>query len=408
VDNAFRSPMPARSRHDTVAPVKRIYGVLAVEVMLIVCFAVAYDSLDFKIYLWGGDAIARDAHLYLAQGYAHWFTYTPFAALAFSFLAAMPTVLARVLWQLASVAALGIACALALKLAGRRLVPIEVATLVAGFLLLEPVYHTLYQGQINLILMAMALMDVWLVSRGRRAGFGIGVAAAIKLTPAIFVVFLLATRRPAAIRAACVATGTFLACALIGLLVAPQASRLYWTRLFHDTSRVGVPYISNQSPYGAAARILDGVANIGVWFPVLTIAIGVAGLLMAAVLARRGDWLAAAATTGTTGLLVSPISWAHHWVWVVPALVVLLRDGRWIAAAAGFVLFGLAPMWWTPHFGGPDEYGLHGWVTVVANCYLLAGSAFLVYMGWCTRYASTVARSFGTLATMSAHSPSDT
>ena len=65
----------------------------------------------------------------------------------------------------------------------------------------------------------------------------------------------------------------------------------------------------------------------------------------------------------------------------MPALVVLWRDGRRIAVSAGFLLFALAPMWWTPHFGGPDEYGLHGLVTVVANCYLLAGLAFVTYMG---------------------------
>lgn len=360
---------------------KRIYGVLAAEVAAIVCVALFYNPLDFAIYRWGGEAVAGDARLYLEQGYAHWFTYSPFAATLFAVLAALPLVLARVLWQLASVAALAAAIVVAYKLSGRRPVPVEVAALTAGALLLEPVYHTLYQGQINLILMALILLDIWLVSRGRRAGFALGAAAAIKLTPAIFAVMLLLTGRRPGVRAAVTAGAVFLGCGLFGFLVAPEASKLYWTKLFHDTSRVGVPYISNQSPFGAAARILNGVDNIGTWFAAITAALAVVGLTIAVAYARRAEWLAAAAATGATGLLVSPISWAHHWVWVVPALILLLHDGRRIAAGAGFVLFALAPMWWTPHFGGPDEYGLHGWMTAVANCYLLAGLAFLAYLG---------------------------
>jgi hypothetical protein len=229
--------------------------------------------------------------------------------------------------------------------------------------------------------MALILFDVWLVSQGRRAGFAIGVAAAIKLTPALFAVMLILTARRPGVRAAVTAGVTFLGCGLFGFLVAPQASKLYWAKLFHDTSRVGVPYISNQSPFGTAARILGGVDSIGPWFALITAAAAVTGLTIAVVYARGGEWLAAAATTGVTGLLVSPVSWSHHWVWVVPAILLLLHDGRRIAAGAGFLLFALAPMWWTPHFGGPDEYGLHGWLTLVANCYLLAGLAFLVYLG---------------------------
>ena len=79
-------------------------------------------------------------------------------------------------------------------------------------------------------------------------------------------------------------------------------------------------------------------------------------------------------------MLVSPISWAHHWVWVLPALVLLLRAGHRIAAGAGYPLFAVAPFWFTPHAAGPREYGFHWLTTLVANCFLLAGVAFLAYM----------------------------
>ncbi|KAB2348275.1 glycosyltransferase 87 family protein [Actinomadura rudentiformis] len=361
-----------------------VFAVLAIELAAIVCFSVMYDSLDFHIYMWGGEAVLDDERLYREQGLAHWFTNTPFAAVTFAPLATLPLVVARVLWQLSSVAAFVVACVAAMKLAGWRASRATVGGVVAAGLALQPMYQTFFQGQVNLILLALVLTDVLRASRdggARWVGVGVGVAAAMKLTPGIFIVFFLVAGRT---KAAITAGMTFVCCTALGFVVAPGASWLYWTETFYDTSRVGVPYISNQSPNGAFARMLNGVDNVGAWYPVLQVALAVIGLGAAAVLARHDDWLGAAAVTGTTGLLVSPISWAHHWVWIMPALVLLVRGGRKarIAAGAAYVIFVLAPFWWTPHDGGPREYGFHGLMTLVANCYLVAGLAFLVFMVW--------------------------
>lgn len=94
--------------------------------------------------------------------------------------------------------------------------------------------------------------------------------------------------------------------------------------------------------------------------------------------------------TGAAGLLVSPVSWAHHWVWIVPALAVLIRDSNRKAALTGYILFALSPLWWTPHNGHPLEYGLHILLAPVANCYLLAGVVFLVRMAARLRNTSYV------------------
>ena len=361
-----------------VAPV--VYGVLGVELALVVVFAATYNALDFRIYMWGGHAVLHDNRLYLTLAYGHWFTYSPFAAIVYVPIAAIPLAVARVLWDLASVAALAYTVAIVLKLAGYRPSRVAVAGVTAAALPLDPFYQTLYLGQINLILLALILTDVWRVSRGSRGvtvGTGVGIAAAIKLTPAIFIVFFLLAGRA---KAALVAAGTFVACGLAGFLIAPGASKLYWRHLFFDTHRVGAPYISNQSPYAAAIRIAGGQAHVGAWWIVIPLALAAIGLAAAAVLARRQDWLGATAVTGVTGLLVSPISWAHHWVWILPALVVLVRSGHWIAAGLGYLLFAAAPFWHTPHAGGPHEYGFHGLLTLAANCFLIAGLAFLAYM----------------------------
>jgi len=358
-----------------------VYGVLGLELAVVVVFAAIYNALDFRIYMWGGHAVLHDSRLYLAPAYGHWFTYSPFAAMVFVPVAALPLAVARVLWDLVSVAALAWSCVLILKLAGRPPSRLMVAGVVAAAMALDPVWETLFLGQVNLILLALILTDIWLVSRGSpglAVGAGVGLAAAIKLTPAVFIVFFLLAGRT---RAAVVAAATFVLCGLAGFAVAPHASTLYWEHLSHDTRRVGAPYISNQSPYAAAIRIAGGQGHIGWWWIGVSLAFAAVGLAVATVLVRRGDWLAATAVTGATGLLISPISWAHHWVWVLPALALLLRAGYRVAAAAGYLLFSVAPFWFTPHAAGPREYGFHWLLTLVANCFLIAGLAFLAFMG---------------------------
>ncbi len=362
---------------------RAIYTVLALELGLVIGFAAVYQPFDLNIYLWGGHQVLHGLRLYHVQAHANWFTYPPFAAVVFTPLTAVPAFVVRMCWELACVAALAWACVTTVKLAGYRPTRMLILALVAAGFVLEPMYHTLYLGQVNLFLLAFVLADITRVSRGKPAGIGIGIATAVKLTPAIFIVLLLITRR---FKDALIAIATFACCGVVGYLVNPGASRLYWTRLFDDTKRVSAPYISNQSPYAAATRLLGGVNHVGGWYILIPVILGACGLATAAVLASRRDWLGAAAVTGTTGLLVSPISWTHHWVWILPALAVLLRGGSRarIAAACGYVLFVLAPMWWTPHPGGPGEPGFHWVVTLIANCFLIAGVAFLGYAAWMT------------------------
>jgi Glycosyltransferase family 87 len=368
---------PGKASRAWVAPV--VYGVLGAELAAVITFAAIYNALDFRIYMWGGHAVLDDTRLYLALAYGHWFTYSPFAAVVFVPVAALPLALARVLWDLASIAALAYSCVLILKLAGYRPSRLMVAGVTAAAMALDPVYETLFLGQINLILLALILTDIWRAAHGRPAGIGVGIAAAIKLTPAIFILFFLLAGRT---KAALIAAGTFVACGLAGFLIAPRASKLYWEHLFFDTKRVGAPYISNQSPYGAAIRIAEGASHIGGWWAIIGVSFAAIGLAAATILARHQDWLGAAAVTGTTGVLVSPISWAHHWVWILPALVWLVRRDYRIAAGAGYLLFALAPFWYTPHAAGPREYGFHWLLTLVANCFLIAGLVFLGYMAW--------------------------
>jgi alpha-1,2-mannosyltransferase len=147
--------------------------ILAVEALGIVVFSATYDSLDFRIYWLGGHAITDGSRLYQEQLAEHYFTNSPFMAALFTPLAAVPLLLARMLWQPASLAAFVWACGLTVRMAGRR-VPLMVV--VAAGLLLQPVWQSFFLGQVNLVLLALVLADLHRVARGRPAGIGIGTA----------------------------------------------------------------------------------------------------------------------------------------------------------------------------------------------------------------------------------------
>ncbi|GAB6903177.1 glycosyltransferase 87 family protein [Kineosporia succinea] len=314
------------------------HTVLGFQVLAVIVFTLCWNPLDFFIYRAGGSAIQEGAALYLERQGGLFFTYTPFAALSFAPLSWLPLVPARVLWNVASVAAFALAGREMLRLVGVRFT----LWIVVGGLMLEPVWHTLFLGQINLFLLALVLHDLRRAAEGRSAGsavgIGVGVATAIKLTPGVFVVLLLFAGK---VRAAVTAAITFAVCTALGALASPGASWLYWREIFYDTTRVGVP-------------------------------------------GRRGDWPGAVAATGVTSLVVSPISWSHHWVWALPALVVLARSASWLCRlllGASVSVFVLSPMWWVPREVSP----------FVTNAYLVTGLGLLTWLAWRSRQEGELA-----------------
>lgn len=259
------------------------------------------------------------------------FTYPPFAGLVLAPLALGPWRVQAVLLTAASVAVVVVTTLRFLAPVARRAGwrPAVAGTLaVAVALVMAPVRETLAFGQINLLLVALVLADVVAMRRGWRwAGAGTGLAAAIKLTPAIFVLYFLLTRRW---RPAATAIATFLAATAAGFAVAPHASMQYWTATLWDASRIGhVDKTSNQSVLGMVARMAGPTPPRLLWV-VLAGAVLVVGMWRARRAFLHGDELVGLTLTGLTAVLVNPISWIHHLYWVVPAVIVLtdIATGR--------------------------------------------------------------------------------
>ena len=275
---------------------------------------------DAKVYRTGGAAALHGLDVYRNVPPA--FTYTPFAALLFVPLAFLPVDGIGLLLTTISLLCLEGAVWLVVPGEGRARALLW-AGVCALAIWLDPVSLTLLLGQVNLVLLLLVLADLSLPDGSRWKGAGIGVAAGIKLTPAFFVLYLALTRR---FRAAAVAAGTFAATVAVGFAVLPADALRYWGGTFLDSSRVGDPQnVRSQSLRSLLVRWAHTAQGVDAVWMVLAAAVAAAALGLAVWAHRRGDELLAMCACATAVLLVTPITWQHHWVWMVPALVWLAR-----------------------------------------------------------------------------------
>jgi len=345
-------------------------------------------QLDFAVYVLGAHHLV-DGHLYaVGLPYPPYlpFTYPPVAALVFGPLALLPHQAGQLVWAGVNVASLYGVLALSLRAVcpamDRTRLLLWSAVLLWPSYLLDPVRLTFFFGQVNLVLCVLLLADLtrtW-TFRGRTLPRGVlvGVAAAVKLVPLVFVPYLFVTRQ---VRAAWTALATFVACSLAAVALDPATSWDYWTRYATDAARVGNPsYILDQSIQGALDRLAHrDVSTVVV--DVLGAAVLVAGIALA-----RWAWQDSSAFLGilvcaTTGMVVSPITWEHHLVWAIPVLLWLAcapdrpAGGPVWAAAAALVLWR-APLRHVPS-GGTRELHEHGWTLVAADSSFVLLVAFL-------------------------------
>ncbi|MFJ6746699.1 glycosyltransferase 87 family protein [Streptomyces sp. NPDC091266] len=347
---------------------------------------------DIAVYRAEGEAAASGGDLY---GFAvtKWSlpaTYPPFAALLFIPTSWVELSTLKVTCVLVNAALLALLVHLSCKAAGlskaAHTAPVLLAATALG-LWLEPVFQTFVFGQINLVLTCLVLWDLSRPDGARFKGFATGLAAGIKLTPAIFAVYLLVTGR---VKAAFTALAGFVVSVLIGLLVLPGASLEFWTRRMFETDRVGkVWVVDNQSLQGLIARVLHTPAPGLLWMAAAALT-AAAGLYTARrVYLRRGLDSWGVLCTSVTALLISPISWSHHWVWCVPLLAALAARTRGIRRrrallAAVTLVFTARTLWIVPHSGDLD---LHyaWWQQPLAAPYPLLGLAVLAALLWWTR-----------------------
>jgi alpha-1,2-mannosyltransferase len=420
-------------------------GVFALALGLYVIYTVIHpksftmDPVDLAVYRSGGLIVRHVRPLYdprLAAPLYDWvgygklhlpFTYTPFAAIAFALISFVPWWLSQQLSVAVDILALLTALWLILGGLGynRDKTRLGVTLLGAGLVFwTEPVLRTMYLGQVNLVLMALISWDLCQPDTGKSRwwkGFGTGVAAGIKLVPLIFIPYLLLARK---FRQAAMAAAGFAFTVLLGFVILPGDSRTWWLDgLFFQGQRTGFTgWAGNQSLDGLITRLTGSVSGAKPAWTVAAVVVGAAGVIAAALLDRKGYQVAGLLTAALTGLLVSPISWDHHWVWIAPGALTAahyaVKAWRRHATRAAVALGALAaaiPLWfgawparlftarlnlgndslgllWIPRNTNPIYYQWYGdrpgfveyhWhlaALIAGDAYILAGLALLVML----------------------------
>jgi alpha-1,2-mannosyltransferase len=281
-------------------------------------------QIDAMVYRFGGYRVLQGLELYSTGIFGSHrvllFTYTPFAALCFTPLSRMSLPWLRALSLAAAAALLAYVVQrmlAALDMPSRQHWWTLTALLVGLCLWVEPVRYSIQLGQINLVILAVVVADLLGSPERKWAGVGIGLVAGIKLTPAIFLIYLVLIGRR---RAGLVGAATFLATVVLGFAILPTDSGTYWLGgKFDNPQRVSPDPTVSSSVRGLFLRLHfpTGVAT--------AVALSLALLcLVVAVLAwRRGHRVLGLSLVGMASAASSPFSWSHHWVWLV-ALVVHL------------------------------------------------------------------------------------
>ncbi|MET7875447.1 glycosyltransferase 87 family protein [Micromonospora sp. DT68] len=349
-------------RADRLAPVQRVMrgidrrnvvrGAIVAAVAYAAWLAIGefgrpYNFFDMKIYhgavVWW--ASGHELYEFIAPGTTLGFTYPPFAGLVMLPMAQLPIAGAGMVNALASIAALALILAGLLRPIVDRLgwpLWFTVAVAVPLAVAIEPGRETLGYGQVNILLFALIMADLiglrWRSRRGTHyaatdgpllrfvysgawAGAGIGLATAVKLTPALFIAYLLITRQW---RVAATAIGTTIGVTVASFGIVGDESRAYFGSVLWQTERVGAADMTpNQSLAGLLARLYDSIETPGLLWFAFSVLILALGLSRAASSRADGDELTAFTLVGLTANVISPISWTHHLVWVIPAIIVL-------------------------------------------------------------------------------------
>jgi alpha-1,2-mannosyltransferase len=359
------------------------------------------NFVDLHVYLGGAAALDQPGTLYdyvyseQTPDFPLPFTYPPFAAVLFYPLHLLPFGVVALAWQLGIVAALYGVVRISQRLlpgqnpaaSGRRVAMLWTAVGIW----IEPLRSTFDYGQVNVLLVLAVLYAVY-TTRWWLSGLLVGLAAGVKLTPAVAGLYFVGARRWGAVLFAAV---VFVLTIAVSALVVGDQARYYFTELLGDASRVGPIGTSfNQSWRGGISRILGHDAGYG---PVVLAGIAVTAVV--AVLAWRAaggaeDRLAAIVIVQLFGLLLSPISWTHHWVWLIPLMIWLLHGplrGRLGARVLGWGWLALTVVGvpWLLSFAQPTIWAIsRPWYLAWAGLIYIV--ATLVTLAW---IAATARRS---------------
>lgn len=375
-------------RSPDISRAERRNAVIAAVILVAASAAILTIALgvgtmkDLEVYLLAGRRFGDGATLYgdhFGQALATPlpYTYPPMWAAAMTLIAWLPWRWVDVAWTVLDLALLcwvvRISYARLLDRLGERRW-LAWACLVAVCGLTAPVLSVFDLGQLGIVLMALVLADTLPRATRLPRGVLVGIATAIKLLPGVFIVYWVVTKRW---RAVIIASVTAAGLWALTALLRPSTSSTYWFQIAIHPERAGdASDVFNQSLNGMLQRI--GSSSTALW-AIVAAAVLVIGLRRAREAHGAGDELTAVSIVALAGVLISPISWVHHAVWIVPVTGVLLGDGRtpgrWVAWGATMLLFlADVPLW------GRAGLPLGPFRVMAENAFVLAQLVLLVFL----------------------------
>lgn len=238
----------------------------------------------------------------------------------------------------------------------------------AGTMLFEPIHLNNGFAQINIVIMALVVLDLVPRKRFLPQGVLIGLAAAIKITPLAMLLYFLLRKE---IKPILIAIGSAIAATLVAAAFRWQAFVEFFSEKLLNMGRgddigVATEYQSNSSIKGVIQRMFtskEAMEDYGTWINVAWIILAlvtvVLGSMLILALLKRNMLIDAQLTTAVVMLLISPVSWSHHWVWLALIIPVLFyrawtwRHHTWIAGSLLAVLTAWTamlvttpPKWW--------------------------------------------------------------
>ena len=363
--------------------------------------------IDVDVYRMGGRAWLNGQALYSGGSSFHTeggidlpFTYPPLAAIAFSPFAWLPLPLASAAITATTLVLLVVSTVIVLT--RLEVLPnslwqrcwVAAAITAPAVLYLEPIRSNFEFGQVNVVLMTLVIADCVPRQTPWPRGVLLGLAIALKLTPAVFLLYFVMRRDG---RAVLTAVASFVLATLAGFALAWGDSVEYWTKTVHNTDRIGTATMNtNQNIAGALARLsLDDGLRFVLWtiacFAVLGLTVWAVRRVLRSAAPGAGaaggpEAVLALICVALFGLVVSPVSWSHHWVWTLPTVVVtavLAWRARNVALAVVSAL-GLALLIWTPIDLMPEhhEAAASWWRQLAGGSYVWWAVAVIAVAGF--------------------------
>ena len=372
----WRSPDEA-GRWPTVA--WRLFQLLTLAALVWACWRLLGHStyrIDIDVYRMGGRAwldgrpLYDDGTMFETQaGLELPFTYPPLAAIVFAPFALLPLPVASTAITVTTFVLLIVSTVIVLthldvwpttsvttEPAWLRQCWLAAAIVTPAVVYLEPIRANFDFGQINVVLMTLVIADCVPRKTPWPRGILLGIAIALKLTPAVFLLYFVLRRdtRALVVTAASAAVAT-----VIGFVFAWRDSLQYWTDTVRNTDRIGTATLNtNQNIAGTLARLgLGEGERFGLWALLCVVVLGVT-IWAARRLLRAGEPILALICVAMFGLVVSPVSWSHHWVWALPTVLVcsVVAYRRRNALLGVVTAAGVALMVWTPITLMPEHH----------------------------------------------------